>query len=183
MKHQPFEMWVFMQDELNASEQSQLQAHFETCEACRSLSRAFARMEKEISNISVVAPKPGFTNRWRLRLASENANRKQRNMSMLFGILAVAASLLFIPIFIQVILLILSPGDLINSATNSAFDWLSWIGFTGDVAYAFMKSSIETFPAAWWGVSGLVVMVLTVTWFISIHRFSPNTQFERSTGR
>jgi hypothetical protein len=183
MKHQPYETWVLMQEELTASQRDQLQAHLETCDVCRSLSFAFSRMENEISTVPMISPKEGFTHRWRERLAAENAMRKQRNVSILFGGLIFAISVLFVPILIQIVLLILSPEDLVISATNSAFNWLSWIGFAGDIAYAFAKSSIETFPAAWWGATGLFLMILTVIWFVSIHRFTPSKQIERSSQR
>lgn len=183
MKHQPYETWVFIEGELSASERIELQAHLDNCEACQALSYATFRMEREMSNIPSIKPNKGFTNRWRARLAKQQAERKQRNLSLIFGGLILATSVLFLPVLLQVVLLVLSPEDFLISTTNSAIDWLSWIGFTGDIAYAFARSSIETFPASWWGVTALVLMVLTVVWFVSLQRSTPSSQFERSSQR
>jgi hypothetical protein len=179
MKHQPFETWVFIQDELDTDQKSQLLTHLQGCEACESLSASLFQLEKEVMNSTMLTPQRGFTNRWRVRLSEQQQRRKHRHTSILFGGLTLTASVLFIPFALRALLLVLSPENVLFSTVETAVEWWSWIGFTGDVVTAFVSSILETFPPAWWVISSLILMILGVIWFISMNRFSPSTTIER----
>jgi hypothetical protein len=78
MDHQPFEQWIF-DDNLHSGQQDKLLLeHLEQCNDCVKLDRAWAEIEKELQKPVMLAPSPGFSNRFQSRLAERLAEEHHK---------------------------------------------------------------------------------------------------------
>lgn len=74
MNHQPFEEWLFAEEPLEGGQNRQLQEHLEDCAHCNHLDDALKSVEHKLRVAPMVAPAPGFAQRWQAQLAA----RQQR---------------------------------------------------------------------------------------------------------
>lgn len=91
MSHQPFETWILDQQSLSTDERRTLQSHLDDCPQCLRLQRRWQMVRQELTYPRMVAPAPGFTQRWQAGLAVRKA-REQRNQAWkIAGLLLTAA--------------------------------------------------------------------------------------------
>ena len=103
MGHQPFESWLLSAGPLMPEDERRLQDHVATCESCKELSFAWGEVESLFRESALEEPKPGFANRWQIRLenlAIEQNLRKQKMISWGFISLTVGAALLILSIMV-----------------------------------------------------------------------------------
>lgn len=80
MSHQPYETYLFSGEPLNPDQQSSLEAHLLTCEGCAHLAHAMDHLDQAFFNSTAPSPKPGFTDRFQVRLAARRQERQTRNL-------------------------------------------------------------------------------------------------------
>ncbi|NIS79663.1 MAG: hypothetical protein GTO14_05515 [Anaerolineales bacterium] len=87
MRHQPFETWLFEQEELSGQELRALNEHLKICESCSTFAVAWSAVERKLRGAPSVAPAAGFSTRWRARLLEERKVRHQRQtLSIVFAL-------------------------------------------------------------------------------------------------
>ena len=77
MNHRPFEDWLLEDQPLNPSQKRELDAHLRNCKVCS----AIAESNLALRSARVVAPAPGFSDRFQERLVL--ARRAQRRKTLL----------------------------------------------------------------------------------------------------
>jgi hypothetical protein len=79
MDHQPFEEWIFEQKERTKEESNKLNQHLLDCDQCTDLQSAWGQVETLLFQSPMVAPAPGFTQRFaaRMELNKEVLHKKQ----------------------------------------------------------------------------------------------------------
>jgi len=183
MKHQPFESWILMQDELDTTQQVELEQHLVECEQCRVLSDSWLAFEGQLAEAEILQPADGFTKRWQMRFGEQQLGRHKKQTSILFGLLSAGAAIVFLPLVLQIILLMLSPEDLLFELVRDVNDWFGWVGFVGGMASTIVESLVETIPPLAWLAFILIISLLSSIWLISVHQLNLGTKIERSTYR
>jgi predicted anti-sigma-YlaC factor YlaD len=80
MNHQPFEEWLLADEPLAGEQANELKKHLNDCPRCRRLETSWSEVHQLLSTSEQVAPAPGFTNRWQVRLeAQQQLALKRRN--------------------------------------------------------------------------------------------------------
>jgi type VI protein secretion system component VasF len=127
MSHQPFETWILDSGTLSQEERRMLQAHLQSCTQCQRLERNWRSVHQELRTRPMVAPAPGFTQRWQSSLAERRAREQRKQAWRIFGILIAAA----------VFILLTLTGYLL--ATTSPTQWMANLFQTMDSSRAFMQ--------------------------------------------
>jgi hypothetical protein len=102
MSHQPFETWIFEPEELSQDEREQLQSHLDTCNECRQLKAAWQNANVKFEVKAMVAPAPGFTQRWESGLERRqvelqtNQSRQARRFLLYLGLSNALAIITFL---------------------------------------------------------------------------------------
>ncbi len=105
MNHRLYEEWLFAyqdsEDELTPQQTTALREHLQGCEACRLLANAWQDLELRLQDVPLLAPEPGFTNRWekRLQVERQRVQRRQVVITLAFilsGVLALGGTLVFL---------------------------------------------------------------------------------------
>jgi hypothetical protein len=145
MKHQPYESWIFTQEDLELDQAKELRIHLKLCDRCAQLERL--EQKKRISF--------------------------RRQTSILFGGLSIGAAVLFIPVLIGGVLTVFSSGNMLTNFVQEFVNWLAVINFTSDVTAGVLDGMADTIPAFWWFTLALFSIGLFVLWMFMIHRVRP----------
>ena len=118
MDHQPFEEWIFEQKEITKEESIKLNQHLFDCEQCTELQSAWGQVETLMIQTPMVAPAPGFTQRFaaRMELNKEVLQRKQAIKTLIgVGLILIIITLILGAIFF----LSYTTGELIVGAVST----------------------------------------------------------------
>jgi hypothetical protein len=178
MNHQPYETWLFSQEELEVEQLKELKVHLHLCEPCDALATALAEAEGQLCSGNLIAPAPGFTNRWRERIEQRKHVSQKRHTSLLFGAFSTGALILFLPLVVRWFLTALSPGDIVTRAMAEVVDWVAVFGFTSDVTTAVIDGMVDTIPMEWWFTLAFVLFSLISLWMVMMHRIQLRPQAE-----
>ena len=169
MNHQPFETWIYNEEALEPGEQQKLNDHLQSCEECRRLSLAMEGVRQTFRAAPSPAPAPGFTQRWKARLAVHKQVVQQRQMWILtltlFGLASLISTGILLLQFRQIIWFYEISQIIANFSLFAARINLIWVMF---------RSINETLPflapiMVVFGVGGLsAAIALIVTWFSSM---------------
>jgi len=78
MSHQPFEAWILDFEQLSDEDRHSLQEHLSTCNQCQRLQSNWQGVSRELHAPQIVAPAPGFTQRWQSSLAERRVREQRR---------------------------------------------------------------------------------------------------------
>lgn len=172
MKHQPYEFWLFERKTLSRDQARDLEDHLATCEDCRALANAWTNIEGQILSASMVEPLPGFTQRWRSRLADHRRRTNQRQMSAVLITTAlglVSLALLFgaelLPLLQPVI------PDLMAWGSKVA-NFVANLNLFRMIMGILIDASIDRIPLVYRVTLPLGLAGLAAFWVVSIHRLS-----------
>ena len=110
MKHRPFEDWLLDDQPLNPTQKRDLDAHLRECKVCRGIAEA----NLALRSARLVAPAPGFANRWQERLVV--ARRAQRRRALLGSLFFSLGGLLLLAFLV---------GPIVLSLIGSPAEWIS----------------------------------------------------------
>jgi hypothetical protein len=168
MNHQPFETWLLEEQLITLEQKRELQSHLKVCKYCTALHETGVALQSK----QMVSPAPGFTARFRMRLAAQRVvERRQRLWGLIVLILGAIALLFGLA------------GSTLFSIINSPAEWLTLgIGYL-----LFIITSLQAFtefgsvllhvvpdfiPPLGWMVIVSAIAGLSLLWTISIWRFT-----------
>jgi len=171
MKHQPYEFWLFERKTLSSDEARDLEDHLTTCDNCRALANVWTNIEDQILSASLVAPLPGFTQRWRSRLADHRRRTHQRQMSAVLFTTAlglVGLAFLFgtelLPLFQPAIPTLMVWGSKVANLIANLHLFRMIMGI-------LLDASIDSIPLVYRVSLPLSLAGLATLWVVSINRF------------
>ena len=170
MKHRLYEGWIIARDELSPDQERELHLHLEKCETCSVFAQAEQGLERKFSSVQMLKPMPGFTQRWKARVYEKRMNSHRRQTSLLLGLLSLGTTALFVPIVIQVFLVLISPEKLLSDYAKGAVEWLAWFEFIGEFSLTFINTLISTIPVGWWLSFAVVLAGVSAVWGLSLRR-------------
>ncbi|KPL76002.1 hypothetical protein ADN00_11600 [Ornatilinea apprima] len=171
MNHQPFEKWIFEEDDLTPKELELFSEHLEECNECTGLRASLHQVEQRLRVAPILAPSPGFADRWKASLAERTAREQQRQVRKFLTTLFLSGGLLFVLIFSQ-LLLTSSPTDWL--ITGIQFTTLSVLRFNQlpQVIMTFLQILPPAIPIVVWVFATVTFSLLGILWAGTIWRLS-----------
>ena len=174
MDHKPYESWLVADEPLLPDQETSLQEHLKTCEACRQFQVSWRDVEGMFEDRIVLQPQPGFTERWQLRLDEELArdNEKQQLRST-WMFLAATTGAAFL------VLVIMSIGFFSNlqNSTETFVSGMTLVAGVLNLTETIQKALFPLFevfilsvPTLWWLFLALSAVLLTLVLTFSILR-------------
>jgi hypothetical protein len=164
MNHQPFEIWLLEEQPITPEQKRELQSHLKICKYCTALYETGLVLHSK----QMASPAPGFTVRFRKRLAAQRVAERRRRLWGLIGAIALVLGL---------------TGSTLLSIIDSPAEWLTLgIGYL-----LFIITSLQAFtefglvllrvvpgfiPPLGWMMIASAVAGLSLLWTISIWRFT-----------
>ena len=168
MNHQPFETWLLEEQSITPEQKRELQSHLKICKYCTALYETGAALQSK----QIASPAPGFTARFRKRLAAQRVAERRLKLWGLIVLMLGGMAMLFG-----------LAGSTLLSIVNSPAEWLTLgIGYL-----LFIITSLQAFtefglvllrvvpgfiPPLGWMVIASVIAGLSLLWTVSIWRFT-----------
>ncbi|MBW8010033.1 MAG: hypothetical protein FVQ83_02165 [Chloroflexi bacterium] len=102
MDHRQYEEWLLSDEPLKSDQSQSLKKHLYNCEACSALEIAWRQVSDSFDTSGMVAPAPGFVNRWQDRLDADIARRHRRQSWLIIGLNVFIAAILFVLLAAQI---------------------------------------------------------------------------------
>ena len=171
MDHQPFEEWILDQKEKTMADNKKLNEHLLACDQCTDLHSAWGQIETMMVKSAMIAPSPGFTKRFALRMEKNKEQvYKKQAIKTLIGIALI--SLLITLILAAIFFLSNTPGKLIVGAVSTFTGIIqAFINFRAMVVQFIQNIPTIAIIFSWlllfiWGI------ILTPLWGITVWKVS-----------
>lgn len=170
MNHQPFETWLLSEATLSTEQAAALQDHLSTCEACQRLECSWSGVQELIRRSGTATPAPGFTARWKVRLAEE---RRERSQHQAWGMLFVTGSIAMVLLLAlggQALDLFRSPQQVLMTVVYRLFS----LYYLGHASLEFLPAALHSFvgllPLALWIFTLGIASLLGVLWIVAYQK-------------
>jgi predicted anti-sigma-YlaC factor YlaD len=172
MRHQPFESWLYERETLSRDQTRDLENHLENCDSCRTLANAWMDIEGQLFSTSQVAPAPGFTQRWRARLADHQQQVNHRQMGAMLLTTATGLAVLSV-LFGAELLQIVQPAiPTIVAWGGKVANFFANLNMFRLIMGILVEATVESIPLAYRVVLPFSLAGLAAVWVLSLHRLS-----------
>ena len=179
MVHKPYQAWMhaLLDGALAAPARRQLEEHLAGCLDCQANWAGLSAVYRLFKAEPLVAPRPGFTGRFKARQAQRRSRPRLVWGAVALGAGAVAASAVVVPVGLALIWSLLcvaqQPATLVALNTSAA----ATLGFANTVLDALLitgRALLEATlsqPLAW--VGAVLALGLTVVWLVALRKLVP----------
>jgi anti-sigma factor RsiW len=172
MSHQPFEAWIFAEEDLSSEQRESLKDHLAECAHCREVHISWEAARSGLSHPEMVGPEPGFEDRWRARQAERRQLVGKRQISWMLGLTVAAAGLLAIPLGLQILAMMDAPAAVGGFVIRDMIEIDLVVKFAVGLARSLAgEMSSRIAPVGWAGV-GIGLLAFTAAWVFSLYRFA-----------
>ncbi len=144
-----------------------MQEHLENCTSCRSLAEAWKGAESQLRSAEIIAPQPGFTLRWEMRLKDETRRLHRRQSLAMLGFSIAAVIMLFGSLAILSWPALQSPSLLLWSWFYRFLAVVSIFGTAQDFLASIFHTAIGMISPIWWVLFAGFLSELAVLWVVS----------------
>ncbi len=169
MNHQPYENWIFAESDLSGEQLQELETHLNVCIDCQELRQGLRSTSQLIQAAAMVAPLPGFSQRWQVSLVERRAVHQRHQARMLFLTLVGAAVLLLLLLALH-ILATSTPVQWVIAGFQSTFSLFSTWNKIQDFILELFDFIPPVVPIALWVLLTSGISILTLVWIISLWR-------------
>ena len=180
MKHRLYEGWIMARDELTPDQKRDLEAHLKECAACKQVAEADMALERVFASVEMSKPKPGFAQRWKAKVGERRMIVQRRQTSMILGLLSFGATALFLPLLLQIILVLISPEYVLFDLAGVLVEWLAFLGLIGELVLTFLTTLVSTMPIVGWLFIMVFLVGVVLSWGYSLQRLGFIPSRERS---
>lgn len=172
MKHQPFEFWIYERETLSRDQAEDLEDHLEICDSCRALATAWMDIEGQIFSASLVAPAPGFSQRWRSRLADHRRQVNHRQMSAMLLTTTVGLAVLSVLFGAELLPLLQPAVPTLVAWGGKVASLVANLNLFRLIMGILVEATLESIPLMYRVVLPLSLAGLAALWVVSLHRLS-----------
>jgi anti-sigma factor RsiW len=172
MKHQPYESWLFEQESLSQDQSRELEDHLEICDSCHALATAWKDIEGKLLSASPVAPAPGFTQRWRSRLADHRRRTSQLQMSAMLLTTTIGSAALAFLFGVELLPLLQSAVPAFVAWSGKVVNFVANLNPFRMVIGILIEAALENIPLVYRVSLPLCLAGLAALWVVSLHRLS-----------
>ncbi len=167
MNHLPYENWLFEEQTLDQEQKKSLQNHINICDQCRSLADAWPGLQLDIKQTPILAPQPGFTQRWQSTLTKKRAEKQRRLTWWIFGsslgVALIGLGILYIPDVLS-----LSPGAFLANVLYFLTVFLVKTNQAREIAEILITNVPPLLSISIWILAASSLCLLCLTWVVAI---------------
>lgn len=167
MNHQYFEDLLFTEQPLTPQDNAAFHEHMRDCESCQLLANAWQEVESQLHRSAMLAPAPGFTDRWQMRLALDSQRVQRRQSMLLLGFSIGGATLLLASLALLLLPLADSPIVFVAAWLSHLAEMIGLINNTGDVIGKLLETLSGSVSLIWLIFGSGLVSLLAVLWLVS----------------
>lgn len=149
---------------LMPDEQAALDAHLQSCEACRELAAAWQEVAFEIEQAPELEPAPGFPSRWNAALVADRRRLEHRQTMAMLVFVVGAVVLLVGSLTLLSLPVIQTPMNLFWAWLYEVLNLVKIMETVGDIG----RSLLSSLPLSVWILFVGVACELAVLWVVSL---------------
>ena len=170
MKHQQYENWILMDDQLDQNKVRELHNHLKDCSQCSALYQANQQLAHLFNTAPEPAPEPEFSARW---LERADQVEKRRNRMLLFGTLgSIAAATLILVASVGIELRAAADTfpQMLLELTNLIASWIIFFNQISNIVTPLVRVSAKLLSPLWLYVAVFGLSGVTAAWTIAFYR-------------
>jgi hypothetical protein len=168
-QHNPFEEWILQDEILNEEQKISLSQHLTGCETCRQLQLNWQNARQQIKTTAMLAPTPGFSQRWQASLAQRRA-RQQTQVRRFFKYL-IGINLLSFTGLIATFVLGTSPLDLVSGLLRGSVSAFLYFKQMQSLILAVFHSVPLFVPVVFWILVSTGFCLAVMLWGVSMWKY------------
>lgn len=170
MKHQQYENWILMDDQLEQSQLRELHEHLKHCSQCTVLYQASQQLAHLFKTAPEPAPAPEFSSRW---IERADQVEKKKNRLILFGTLGAIA--------LGTLMLVASVGFELRGAVDTfpqmllelsslIANWIIFFNQISNIVTPLIRVSAKLLSPVWLYIAVFGLSGITAAWTIAFYR-------------
>lgn len=170
MKHQQYENWILMDEELSKGQQRDLHGHLKQCSQCQALYQASHQLTHLFKTTPEPQPAIGFSSRW---LEQIDKKEKRRNRLILFvtlGVISLVTLILLSTVGLELRSVVGSFPQMMLELVTMLANWIVFFNQLSNIVTPLFRVGAKLLSPVWiylgvFGLSGI-----TAAWTISFYR-------------
>lgn len=170
MKHQQFENWILMDEELNQEQQRDLHGHLKQCSQCQALYQA----NHQIIHLFKTAPEPvpvaGFSTRWLVQI---DKTEKRKNRIILFstlGAISLATLILLSTVGFELRSVVGNFPQMMYELVTLITNWMVFFNQVSDIITPLFRVGAKLLSPVWFYITVFGLSGITAAWTITFYR-------------
>ena len=168
LEHYDYETMIFNEAPLRPEEQTDLQAHLEQCDECRSLAAAWQGMQRDLSAAPVQAPAAGFAGRWEQRLEHDHQRTHHKQALVSLGLSMAGALFLVLALVFWLSPVFATPKVYLYAFLYQALNLIVAADMVQNMLFGFVRSAASPLTLVIGLILVGIVSQLGVLWLASI---------------
>jgi hypothetical protein len=168
MNHQPFEDWLLADEFLTLQQQRQLQDHLRGCTACSGI----ADSNLALHATRMIAPAPGFTDRFRPRLAAWQREQIRRQAVGTILLVAIGMGLLYVLAGPALLAALQSPAAWLGRITGLFIEVLTLARVFSQIGSVLLRHVPAILPGSLGPASVVATAGLALIWTFMMRRLA-----------
>ena len=178
MSHQPYENWILEMRSLSDDQQRLLDQHMEGCKECRQLQERWTLVRVDLEQPVELAPRPGFTRRWKAGLA-ERRLREQRRQAWKFFLACSGAAAAAFAMLVTYIALSTTPVQWIQAGVKALSSSVGYVTTLRDISASWTHIVPPALNVAFWFSLVITFFFVTLIWVFALWRTSMGGTIQR----
>jgi anti-sigma factor RsiW len=178
MNHQPYETWIVDPPQLSQEQMRLLEMHLEGCEACRKLRERWSMVQAELAQPVSMAPRYGFTGRWKAGLAERRLREQRRQAWKFFLACSSAAAAMFV-VLVTYLAVSTTPVEWIQAGVKAVSSSAGLLTTLRDVTSTWTQVVPPVLNVAFWFSLVVTLCLLVFVWVFALWRTSLGGTIQR----
>ncbi len=170
MSHEPYEEWLLSGEELTADQQQSLAEHLETCPDCANIFSAWKAVDQAMRSAPQVEPEPGFSSRWKQRLANRQESQQRRLIWISLSVCLGGALLMMIGLALPQINGLPSPIQLLSGLIFTVAEAIVTLQDATTWILSLLHGVPVVIPVLFWIAISTALLLWSLVWMIGIWR-------------
>jgi len=170
MKHQQFENWILMDEQLSKGQQRELLGHLKQCSQCQALYQASHQLTHLFKTAPTPAPADGFSTRW---LEQIDRKEKRRNRLILFitlGVISLITLVLLSTVGLELRSVVGSFPQMMLELVTMMANWIVFINQLSNIVTPLFRVGAKLLSPVWIYLAVFGLSGVTAAWTISYYR-------------
>ncbi|MCK5794789.1 MAG: hypothetical protein KAH12_08775 [Anaerolineales bacterium] len=170
MKHQQYENWILMDEELNQEQQRDLHGHLKQCSQCQALYQASHQITHLFKTAPEPAPAVGFSSRWLVQI---DRVEKRKNRIILFstlGAISLATLILLSTIGFELRSVVGNFPQMMYELVTLITNWMVFFNQISDIITPLFRVGAKLLSPVWLYITVFGLSGITAAWTIAFYR-------------
>jgi hypothetical protein len=170
MKHQQYENWILMDEEINQEQQRDLHGHLKQCSQCQALYQASHQITHLFKTTPEPTPAAGFSTRWLEQIEKAEKRKNRLILFVTLGVISLATVILLSTVGLELRSVMGSFPQMMFELVTLIANWFVFFNQISDIITPLFRVGAKLLSPVWLYVSVFGLSGITAAWTIAFYR-------------